>query len=711
MRKIIFVSVIAAIAAFFLLDLDSYFTLASFQAQQSALANYVSLHPVQAASLYFLCYVSVAALSLPGATLITLLGGAMFGVVWGSILVSFASTIGATLAFLFSRYFFRGAVQQRFANKFESINEGIEKEGAMYLFSLRLIPLVPYFMVNLLMGLTKIRIWIFAAVSQLGMLPATIVYVNAGTQLAKLDSLSGILSPKLILSFAAIGILPLVTKKLVERYRAHAALRHYEKPKRFDRNLVVIGAGSGGLVSSYIAAAIEAKVTLIEKAAMGGDCLNFGCVPSKTLIRSAKAAQMARTAGQYGVSFAQVNVDFKAVMQRIHAVIAKIAPHDSIERYTQLGVECIDGEAEIIDPYHVRVGDQQLSTRNIILATGGSPIIPQINGIQNIDFLTSDSIWDVEELPQKLVIVGGGPIGCELSQAFGRLGSSVTLIQRGARIMPREDLDVSEIIHAQFELEGITIHCGADAASIQKTERGNELVCQRNGADSESFAVEFDQILFAIGRKARTSTKGINELEIELRANGTIKTDPYLRTSFPNIYACGDATGPYQFTHVAAHQAWYATVNALFSGFKKFEVDYSVIPWTTFTDPEVARVGLNEEEANKKNIPFEITKYGLDDLDRAITDGVDHGFVKVLTVPGKDRILGVTIVGEHAGDLLAEFVLAMRYKLGLNKILGTIHTYPTLAEANKYAAGVWRRAHKPQLAMKFLNAFHRWRRK
>jgi pyruvate/2-oxoglutarate dehydrogenase complex dihydrolipoamide dehydrogenase (E3) component/uncharacterized membrane protein YdjX (TVP38/TMEM64 family) len=711
MRKIIFVSVIAAIAAFFLLDLDSYFTLASFQAQQSALANYVSLHPVQAASLYFLCYVSVAALSLPGATLITLLGGAMFGVVWGSILVSFASTIGATLAFLFSRYFFRGAVQQRFANKFESINEGIEKEGAMYLFSLRLIPLVPYFMVNLLMGLTKIKIWIFAAVSQLGMLPATIVYVNAGTQLAKLDSLSGILSPKLILSFAAIGILPLVTKKLVERYRAHAALRHYEKPKRFDRNLVVIGAGSGGLVSSYIAAAIEAKVTLIEKAAMGGDCLNFGCVPSKTLIRSAKAAQMARTAGQYGVSFAQVNVDFKAVMQRIHAVIAKIAPHDSVERYTELGVECIEGEAEIIDPYHVRVGDQQLSTRNIILATGGSPIIPQINGIQNIDFLTSDSIWDIEELPQKLVIVGGGPIGCELSQAFGRLGSSVTLIQRGARIMPREDLDVSEIIHAQFELEGITIHCGADAASIQKTERGNELVCQRNSADSESFTVEFDQILFAIGRKARTSTKGINELGIELRANGTIKTDPYLRTSFPNIYACGDATGPYQFTHVAAHQAWYATVNALFSGFKKFEVDYSVIPWTTFTDPEVARVGLNEEEANKKNIPFEITKYGLDDLDRAITDGVDHGFVKVLTVPGKDRILGVTIVGEHAGDLLAEFVLAMRYKLGLNKILGTIHTYPTLAEANKYAAGVWRRAHKPQLAMKFLNAFHRWRRK
>ena len=383
MRKIIFVSVIAAIAAFFLLDLDSYFTLASFQAQQSALANYVSLHPVQAASLYFLCYVSVAALSLPGATLITLLGGAMFGVVWGSILVSFASTIGATLAFLFSRYFFRGAVQQRFANKFESINEGIEKEGAMYLFSLRLIPLVPYFMVNLLMGLTKIKIWIFAAVSQLGMLPATIVYVNAGTQLAKLDSLSGILSPKLILSFAAIGILPLVTKKLVERYRAHAALRHYEKPKRFDRNLVVIGAGSGGLVSSYIAAAIEAKVTLIEKAAMGGDCLNFGCVPSKTLIRSAKAAQMARTAGQYGVSFAQVNVDFKAVMQRIHAVIAKIAPHDSVERYTELGVECIEGEAEIIDPYHVRVGDQQLSTRNIILATGGSPIIPQINGTKH----------------------------------------------------------------------------------------------------------------------------------------------------------------------------------------------------------------------------------------------------------------------------------------------------------------------------------------
>ena len=709
MRRIVFITLLATMAAFFLFDLDAYFTLALFQEKQLALKDYVADHPTKAAAIYFFSYVSIAALSLPGATLITLLGGALFGVAWGSILVSFASTIGASIAFLFSRYLFRRTVENRFGDKLATINEGIKKEGGFYLFSLRLIPLVPYFVVNLMMGLTTIKIWTFFLVSQLGMLPATLVYVNAGTQLAKLESLSDILSPSLLISFTALGLLPLVAKKLVARYRTQAILKPYARPSQFDRNLIVIGAGSGGLVSSYIAAAIEAEVSLIERSKMGGDCLNYGCVPSKALLRSAKVAHMARHLENFGIESQPISVDFESVMQRVHEVIAQIAPHDSIERYTKLGVECLTGEAEIVDPYRVRIGDRELTTRNIILATGGTPIVPNIDGIDDVDFLTSDNVWELQDLPRRLVVVGGGPIGCELSQAFSRLGSEVTIVQRGAQLMTREDDDASKLIAQQFKREGINVLCNTDAKRIVKNGNKGQILQCTNAMQETPVEIEFDKILFAIGRKARTSTTGLNQLGIELSANGAIKTDAYLRTSIPNIYACGDATGPYQFTHVAAHQAWYATINALFSGFKKFSVDYSVIPWTTFTDPEVAHVGLSEADAATQGIKVEVTKYGIDDLDRAITDSVDKGFVKVLTPPGKDRILGVTIVGEHAGDLLAEFVLAMRHNLGLNKILGTIHTYPTLAEANKYAAGAWRREHKPALAMKLLKRFHQWR--
>lgn len=709
MRRVFVLTVVVLITAFFWFDFDSYLTLDSLQDRQRALTDYVSKQPAQAAALYFLSYVSIAALSLPGASLITLLGGALFGVVWGSVLVSFASTIGACLAFIFARYLFRDMVDRRFGDKMQAVNEGIEKEGAFYLFGLRLIPLIPYFVVNLLMGLTKIRLWLFFIVSQLGMLPATVVYVNAGTQLAKLSSLSDVLSAELILSFAALGLLPFVANKILAWYKTRALFRNFSKPQTFERNLVVIGAGSGGLVSAYISAAVEANVTLIEKQQMGGDCLNFGCVPSKALIRSAKAAHQMRTANTLGIAAGEINIDFARAMARVHEVIARIAPHDSVARYTDLGVECVSGEAQILDPFRVKIGDRVITTRNIILATGGHPYVPPIEGLDKIKYLTSDTVWDISELPTNLVVVGGGPIGCELSQAFARLGSKVTLVQRGNRIMPREDPEVSAFITKRFEEENITVLCNYDASSVTRDDNGNALVCTHVGGEKVPHKIAFDQILFAVGRKARTNTAGIDELGIALRTNGTIKTDPYLRTNYPNIFACGDSTGPYQFTHVAAHQAWYAAVNALFSGFKQFKVDYSVIPWSTFTDPEVARVGLNESEAVDRGVPFELTTYGIDDLDRAITDNAAHGFVKVLTVPGKDKILGVTIVAEHAGDLIAEFVLAMRHNLGLNKILGTIHIYPTYVEANKYAAGQWRQAHKPKWAMRLLKRFHRWR--
>ena len=709
MRLGLILIIAALIAVFFLLDLDSYFSLANLQSQHGALTSYVAEQPLKAAGLYLLVYVAMAGLSLPGASLVTLLGGALFGVLWGTVLVSFASTIGASIAFLFARYVFRASIDDRFGAKLKTLNDGIEKEGAFYLFTVRLIPVIPYFVVNLLMGLTHIRLWVFFIVSQLGMLPATLVYVNAGTQLGKLNNLSDILSVKLILSFAALGLLPLVAKKVIDWRRSRASLAAYRQPKRFDRNLIVIGAGSGGLVSAYIAAAIEAEVSLIERSKMGGDCLNYGCVPSKALIRAAKAAYSARHAHRFGVNIQNIDINFERAMGHVHEAIKQISPHDSVERYTELGVECLQGEAKLIDPYHVEVNGKRLSTRNIILATGGEPFVPDIEGLNDVHYLTSDNIWGLTQLPKKLVVVGGGPIGCELSQAFARLGSQVTIIHRGERLMPREDNDVSEFIADRFADENIEIKCDCSAQAIQVIDGKKYLLCSAK-TSTEQTAIAFDEILFAVGRTARTNIEGLQTLGIELRSNGTIKTDRYLRTNIPTIYACGDATGPLQFTHVASHQAWYAAVNALFAGLRKFPVDYRVIPWCTFTDPEVARVGLSEREAVDQEIPFEVTKYGIDDLDRAITDGTNYGFVKVLTVPGKDRILGATIVGEHAGDLLSEFVLAMRYQLGLNKILGTIHTYPTLSEANKYAAGNWRRAHKPAWAMKLLNRFHQFRR-
>lgn len=477
-------------------------------------------------------------------------------------------------------------------------------------------------------------------------------------------------------------------------------------PKNFDTNIIVIGAGSGGLVASLIAAAVKARVTLIERHKMGGDCLNTGCVPSKALIKSAKFLYDLNNSEKYGIKTASAEFDFADVMERVQDIIRKIEPHDSIERFTGLGVDCITGEAKIIDPWTVEVAGQSITARNIILATGARPFIPPIDGLDQISYYTSDTIWELREQPKRMIVLGGGPIGCEMAQAFSRLGTEVTQVEMAPRIMVREDEEISALIEEKFKAENINVLTNTRAVSCKKTT-DQFLVCEQNGKTIE---IAFDTMLVAIGRKPNVEGLGLEELGIELRKNTTIETDDFLRTSQENIFAVGDVTGPYQFTHTASHQAWYATVNSLFGQFKKFKADYSVIPWATFTDPEVARVGLNESEAKEKNIPFEVTTYDIDDLDRAVADSTNHGFVKVLTVPGKDRILGATIVGAHAGDLLTEFVTAMKYKLGLKKILGTIHTYPTLAEANKAVAGNWQRAHAPQLTLKILARYHSWRR-
>ena len=709
-RLPIILLIAAAVFAWFQFDLGQYLTLDALKARQGDIAALYAANPAVVIGGYFAAYVALTALSFPGAAIMTLAGGAIFGLGLGLLIVSFASTIGATLAFLTSRYLLRDWVQGKLGARLGAINAGIERDGAFYLFSLRLVPVFPFFVVNLLMGLTPIRTLTYFWVSQIGMLLGTAVYVNAGTQLAGISSLRDVASPGLLASFAALGLLPWIGKAVISALNRRRFYARWTRPSRVDRNMVVIGGGAAGLVSAYIAATVKAKVTLVESHKLGGDCLNYGCVPSKALIKSARIAHQMRHADTYGLTPHEAQFDFRAVMARIRNVIATIEPNDSVERYTGLGVDMELGHARILDPWTVEITrhdgtTQRLTTRSIVIAAGAAPLVPLLPGLTPTNHLTSDTLWDafsaLDAIPKRIIVLGGGPIGCELAQALARLGAQVSQVEMGPRVLPREDDDVAAIAHASLVSSGVEVLTGNAALRV---EGAQTLIVSHDGQER---ALPYDALIVAVGRKARLTGYGLEELGIETER--TVVTDDYLATLYPNIYACGDVAGPYQFTHVASHQAWYAAVNALFGQFRRFKADYRVIPWTTFLDPEIARVGLSEDEAKAKGVAVEVTTYQLHELDRAIADSATTGFVKVLTPPGKDRILGVTIVGEHAGELLAEYVLAMKHGLGLNKLLGTIHTYPTMAEANKFAAGNWKRAHAPQGLLAWVGRYHAWR--
>ena len=719
-KKIVLIfAVLIGVIGFFYFDLNELLTLEGLKGSMDQFEQYKTQSPWLVIGGFFVVYILVTALSLPGAAILTLAAGALFGLVQGVLVASFASSIGATLAFLTSRYLLRDTIKQRFPDRLASIDAGVKKEGGFYLFTLRLVPIFPFFLINLLMGLTAIKARTFYWVSQIGMLAGTFVFVNAGTQLAQIEQLSGILSFNLLASFALLGLFPLIAKGILTILKKRRVYKNYNKPKKFDRNMIVIGAGAGGLVTSYIAATVKAKVTLIEAGEMGGDCLNYGCVPSKALIKSAKVVEQIRHGERYGLNNTQPDFAFKNIMSRIHKVIADIAPNDSVERYTDLGVEVLKGYAKLIDPWTVEIalndgGTQTLTARSIVIATGARPFVPDLPGLEETGYVTSDTLWDkfakLDKAPSKLVVLGGGPIGCELAQAFARLGSAVTQIERGTRLMKKEDVEVSVFAQEALTESGVTILTSQQAIRCETRDGKKHIIVAPKGStdDEQETAIEYDELICAVGRSARLEGYGLDTLGIDTER--TISTDEYLETLYPNIYAAGDIVGPYQFTHVASHQAWYAAVNGLFGHLKKFKVDYRVIPWTTFIDPEVARVGLNEQEAIDKGIDFEVTRYDFKDLDRAVTESANHGFIKVITPKGKDKILGVTIVAEHAGDLMAEFVLAMKHNLGLNKILGTIHIYPTWAEGNKYAAGEWKRNHAPTKALQLLEKYHTWRR-
>jgi pyruvate/2-oxoglutarate dehydrogenase complex dihydrolipoamide dehydrogenase (E3) component/uncharacterized membrane protein YdjX (TVP38/TMEM64 family) len=712
MRRLVILAIILALAvALYQLGLKDYLMLEAIKAQQGNFAQSYADNPLLVIGIFFLVYVISTALSLPGAALLTLLGGALFGLMTGLIVVSFASSIGATLAFLGSRFLLRDWVQSKFGDKLKAINDGVAKDGAFYLFSLRLIPVVPFFVINLAMGLTPIKTRTYYWVSQLGMLLGTLVYVNAGTQLAQIQSLGDIASPGLLASFAALGLFPWIARGIMSLIKRRRVYNGWTRPKTYDRNIVVIGAGAAGLVSSLIGATVKAKVTLVESHKMGGDCLNFGCVPSKAMIKSAKVAEQMRHADRYGLKPVDPQYSFKAVLARVQGAIATIEPNDSVERYTGLGVDVAEGRARIVDPWTVEITPHQgeayrLTTRSIIIASGAAPFVPPLPGIAESGYLTSDSLWDVmaqsDTPPANLTVLGGGPIGCELAQAFARLGSKVTLVEMAQRVMIREDEDVAALAAEALSASGVELLTAHQALRVE----GKALIVA--GPDGAERSIAHEDILIAVGRAARLDGFGLEELGIE--TGKTVVVNDYMETKFPNILAAGDVAGPYQFTHTASHTAWYASVNALFGIFRKYKVDYRVIPWTTFIDPEVARVGINEQEAREKGVAHDVTIFPLHELDRAITDSTTKGFVKLLTVPGKDKILGVTIVGEHAGDIIGEYVLAMRHGLGLNKILSTVHAYPTYIEANKFAAGRWKKANAPEWVFPWLDRLHSWRR-
>jgi len=712
-KKLILIAVIATLVGLFIaFDGHTVLTLDNLQRHQDSLQQWIAANTALAVGGFVLIYIAVTALSLPGAAILTLAGGAFFGNLYGLAAVSVASTVGASLAFLAARFLFRDTLRERYAETIRRMDQGIKKDGAFYLATLRLVPVFPFFLINLAMGLTAMKLRTYAVVSWLTMLPGTFVYVNAGTQLAQIEALGDIVSADVLGAFALLGLFPLIAKVVIGFVRRRRVYRGFQKPAQFDYNLLVIGGGSAGLVSAYIAAAVKAKVALIERDKMGGDCLNTGCVPSKALIRSARAADTLRHAIRYGLASVPVKGSFANIMARVKRIIAEVEPHDSPERYRKLGVDCIQGEARFVSPWEVDVQTadgrrQRLTARSIIIASGGKPMVPAIPGLEAMDPLTSDTLWQLDEQPERLLIIGGGPIGCELTQAFNRLGIPVTQVQRGARLLPREDQDVAELIQQQFVSEGVDLRLEHAPIEFVEEDGKRVLYCDHHG---ERVGITFDRVLVAVGRQGNTASLNLQALGIEPAANGTVPVEEDLSVRYPNIFACGDVAGPYQFTHAAAHQAWYAAVNGLFGQFRRFRVDYRVMPWVTFTAPEVARVGLSEEEARARGVAYEVTRYGIDDLDRAIAESEAHGFIKVLTVPGKDRILGAVVVGSRGGEILAEFTLAMKHGLGLNKILGTIHPYPTWNEAAKYAAGEWKRAHAPEAILRLLEKLHRWRR-
>ena len=705
-RILIFLLIIALIIiGVIVFDVQSLFTLSEFKQKQDQFQGIVASHPFRSAAIFFVSYVIFAGLSLPGVIIFTLAAGALFGLLQGTILVSFASTIGAFLAFLVARFFLHDSVQEKFSDRLTTLNRKIKTEGAFYLLFLRLVPVFPFFLINIVIALTPIKAFTYYWVSQLGMLPATILYVNAGVQVAKISSPKDVVSFPILMALVLLGIFPFVAKWFANFLKARRVYSKFSKPSKYDYNTIVLGAGSAGLVAAYTTSTLQGKPLLIERGKMGGDCLNTGCVPSKSIIRSAKFIADLQRSKSFGMNKTSYEFEYENIIERVHSKIATIAPKDSVERYSDLGVDCEQGDATVVSPWEVSINNKQVTAKNIIIATGATPLIPDLPGLDQVPYFTTDTIWSLNELPQHLLIIGAGPIGCELGQAFARLGTRVTIVHRRNTILPNEDEEAARLVEQALTLNHVTLCTNFETEKITKND-DNEFVMQGTH-ENTPVQIAFSHLLLATGRCPNLN--GLQNLNLETDENGRLVVNETLQTRFPNIYACGDVTSPMQYTHVASHQAWYAAFNALFRPLKAFRCNLDNIPRAIFTDPEIASVGITEKQAIAHNLPYQITTFSMDDIDRAITDNATDGFIKVITAGNSDKILGVCIVGEHASELVAEFVLAKTHNLGLNKILQTVHIYPTRSEINRMAAGKWRREQISARTIQLLNKFQRWR--
>lgn len=711
-RIVIGLAVIAWLFAYFTFDLGQYFTLAYFRSQHAAIHAQYAEQPWYAALVFIVIYIPVAATSLPGGALMTLAAGAFFGALWGTVVISIASTIAATITFLGSRFWFRDLIQNKFSDSLRLINSGIERDGALYLFLIRLTPLFPFFVVNVVMGLTPIPTLTFIWVSQIGMIPVTAILVNAGTEVAALDDLSGLLSPGLVASLIFCGVLPLLGRKLAAYLRSRRLLRRYAKPKQFDCNLICLGGSKAAIVAANAAASMKAKVMLIAPPTKPDGALVSGDALSKELVRCAQFLFETHRAHQRGIRSVRTSCDLADLVAEVQRRIADQQRY-AAEWCSKHGITCISGEPMIVSPYAVKVRDRTLTTRSIVIATGSRMSIPIIAGIEKTNYYTADTLLALRVPPRRLLVVGGGSSGCELAQLFARLGSQVTLIETQQRLLASEDADVSELLLCQFQREGIDVRLGCLAQEFTVTEDRKALLYSRTGgAQRTPERVEFDELIVACGRIADTHDIGLEALGISVGDDGTVDVDEHLQTVYPNIYACGDVAAPFRFSHGAMSEASYAAFNALFR-LKRYKVNYSLMPWSALTDPEIARIGINEQEAATRAITHETAQYSYDESpDRLTATHEGEGLIKALTVPGKDKILGVTIVGPNASQLIAEFALAMAHGIGLSKMRATRHPYTGMGGVQRQATvpGWAMSGQEPIWLSRTLERFHTWQR-
>ncbi len=446
-------------------------------------------------------------------------------------------------------------------------------------------------------------------------------------------------------------------------------------------DLCVIGGGAGGLVVAAGGASLGAKVALVEKHRLGGDCLWHGCVPSKALIQSAKVAHLQRHADLYGLPAQPPDVSLGAVMRRVAAVIKTIEVHDSPERFRGMGIDVVFGAGGFTDPHTFEVDGRRLTAKNFVIATGSRPLVPPIAGLEQVPYLTNETVFNLDEPVPHLIVLGGGPIGVELAQAFARLGSQVSIVQRGPQLLHMEDRDVAAVVEERLRAEGLHLHVDSEVVRVAGVAGAVQVTLKE--LDGAETTLHGTHLLIATGRRANGEQLGLEAAGVQLNERGYVITDPRLRTTAPNIYACGDITGRYLFTHMAEHHAGVVLRNTLFR--LPAQVERRVIPWCTYSDPEVARVGLSESEARKQNVTHDVYRFPFHDIDRAQTDGTTAGFAKILT-DHKGRLLGATLVGAHAGELIHEYVLALAKKMKAKDLSGVIHVYPTLAQINRRVA-------------------------